>query len=479
VQDAAYGTLLRARRRQLHARVAATLEDRFPETVVARPQLIAHHCTEAGLIERAVGYWLKAGQQAVTRSEMTEAVAELRNGLHLLPALADTVSRQGLELDLLIALARAMMAIAGYAAPQVGETYARAHQLAKRLNQPHKQLVTVLYGQFLHHLMRGELKRARQHADEMFYLGDERNNLALTVMARRLGGITSFSLGDFVGARALFEQCLRDFDPRHRPFYTSLAIDDIHCSLLAYLSLTLPCLGRMNEAREKISEALQEARNLAHGYALAHTLVVACCVDSIMRQHHTLLQHAQEAESLSGRHGFSLFQAYAETLRGWALASCGLMEEGSLVLSQSIVATRATGTLLHLPHSLSLLADAYRQASKPRAGLERLAEAADIIEVTEDRWIEADLYRLRGELLRSVRDEGQAEASILKALSIAKQQSARFWELRASTSLACLWRDQGKRPEARDLLAPIYRWFTEGFDTPDLQEAKALLEELE
>jgi predicted ATPase len=446
LQDVAHGSLTRPSRQELHARIASLFEQAFPELAAGQPERLAHHHAEAGALEKAAAYSLKAGLRALAQSAMTEALALLRNGLDLLSCCADTDERALLELDLQLALARAMMATQGYAALAVGEAYARARGLCLRLDRP-PQFVAVLYGQFLHKFMRAELQKAWELAEEMLRLGEAQNKPPLILMGRRLVGIAALALGDLITAATHLERCLKDFDPADGPFYSSLAIDDLRLNIMSYLAIALISLGRLDEAKARIAAALDEARRLSHGYTLVHTLITACLCDWCGAEWTSLLQHIEEASELSNRHGFALFRAWSELFQGCALAALGRPEEGLPLLHRGVALTRAIDQGLHLPQTLTMLAYAYGKAGQFEEGLRRLAEAAEIAETTQDRWAEAELYRLRGDLLLATGRAGEAEDSFRQALSVARRQNGRLWELRIAISLARLLQSEGRNEE--------------------------------
>jgi class 3 adenylate cyclase/predicted ATPase len=477
LQDVAHGSLTRRSRQELHARIASVFEQAFPGLAAGQPERLAYHHAQAGALEKAAAYRLKAGLRALAQSAMKEAVAQLRQGLDLLSDTPESSERAGLELDLQLARARAMMATQGYAALAVGEAYARGRELCLRLDRP-PQFVTVLYGQFLHNLMRAELQKAWGLAQEMLSLGEAQNKPPLKLMGRRLAGVTALALGDFDTAASYLERCLKDFDPADRPFYASLAIDDLRINMMGYLSNALVHLGRLDEAHARITATLDEARRLSHGYTLVHALMTACLCNWCRVEWTLLLRHAEEALELSNRHGFALFRAWGEAFQGCAMAALGRAEEGLPILHRGLAVTRAIGQRQHLPQTLTMLAYSYGEAGQPEEGLRRLAEAMEIAETTQDRWAEAELRRLRGDLLLATARALEAEDSYRQALSVARQQNSRLWELRVAVSLARLWHHEGRNEEARTLLAPVYGWFTQGFDTRDLKEAKALLGEL-
>jgi class 3 adenylate cyclase/tetratricopeptide (TPR) repeat protein len=477
VQDAAYSTLLRSRRQQLHARIATTLESSFPEIVAAEPAILAHHCAEAGLGQKAITYRLKAGQQAVARSALAEAVAQLENGLRLLTTMPLTPERQLQELDLRIALGPALIATTGYSSPKVGEMFAQATVLAEEIDRP-EYLVPLLYGQWAYHLVRAEHRLALPFAERMEQIGDARNNAAELLQGRFYHGIVRFFLGDFSAARALFERCDGLREPAVRRALSELTAEDGYSVMLGYLGITLAHLGYFDQARSRASEGLLEARRLQHAYTLAFCLVFKCWVASVANLPDEVRQHSEEMFDLTNEHGFPALLAHATSWRGWWSAAVGQASDGVSLIAKATQLLRATGAAITIPLYLASQAEAYGKLGQSAEGLRRLGEALQFIETTDERPSEAEVYRLRGDLLSTTGAEEMAEQDYRRALAVAERQGARTLELRAATSLARLWRDQGKQAEARDLLAPIYGWFTEGFDTPVLQAAKNLIDEL-
>ncbi len=322
VQDAAYSTLLRSRRQQLHAHIAATLEDQFPEIVAAQPALLAHHCSEAGLTEKAVDHWLAAGRQAWGRSMLAEAVALLRRGLALVPALPDGDWRREREFDLQIALAQALIASQGWGTPETGEAYARARQLAATMNRP-RELLFPLWGQFVYHWARADLRRARQLAEEMAGLGEDSGDVPTQVMGCDAGGLACFFAGEFTAARQHVEQGLAGYDPAHRVFYGELLPNDMLVQLLVHSPLPLVCLGHIDQALSRRDAALAEARRLSHPLTLALTLRYAWVADWCIRSEtSSLLQSADELLALAAEHGLGLhLRALGPVQRGWCLAA--------------------------------------------------------------------------------------------------------------------------------------------------------------
>jgi class 3 adenylate cyclase/predicted ATPase/DNA polymerase III delta prime subunit len=474
VQDAAYGMLLRGKRRELHRRVAQVLQEEWPEIAEAQPELLAQHCAQAGLVEQAISYYSRAGQRALARSAMAEATAQLKKGLELLASLPESESRLRQELELQIVLGRALNATQGFASRAVGETYACARDLCERLGRP-PQIVPVIYGQCVHHLLNGPLRVARDLAADLLQLGADAGNAAVTNVGQRVSGVVYFQLGEFLSSRALLEEALARFDPKDRPFYMSLMTHDGRVAALSDLSYDLFCLGYLDQARLKGEAAVAEARKLGHPFSLALALTIAWSVDWATGSRGERQARADELTNVAEEHGFPFFRAWGTFHRGWGLVEGGKTMEGIALLRSGAAEQRAIGAVAFLPFSLTLLADAEGKAMERDQALGHLAEAERIVVETGNRWAEAELHRVRGDLMCSGEDYTAAESCFCHAIGIAQQQRAKFWELRCAMSLARLWNVQGKRDAARELLGPIYGWFSEGFDAPVLKEAKTLL----
>ena len=420
--------------------------------------------------------WGKAGQRSLARSAMTEAVAQLRKGLDVLSALPDGPERRQQELDLQMSLRPALAFTKGISTAEVRETIARARELAEELDRP-EYLVSLLNGQRALHLIRSELKLALSLAEQVEEIGEARNDVTVQLLGRRANGWTRFFLGEFIAARTLLEQCHGLADPAHRAIQGGMS-EDPNALRLAYLAVPLAYLGYIDQAWLRLNEALSEARRLRQAQTLAQVILVAIMIAFITRLPREAQRDAEELLALSAEHGFSLYFSYATVFRGASLTALGQAQEGLPLLTQGLAAMRAAGAVWTTPFALMWLAETYAALNQQGEGLNCLAEAARIIETTEERVGEAELHRLRGDLLNATADPSAAERSYHQALAVARSQSAKLLELRASISLARLLCKQGKRGEARDLLASIYGWFAEGFGTPVLETAKAMLEEL-
>ncbi len=479
IQDTAYESLLKSTRQQYHQRIAQVLEAQFPETAEAEPELLAHHCTEAGLIAQAVGYWQKAGQSAVQRSAHAEAIVHLRQGLELLKMLPETPQRTQREVNMHIALGASLLAVKGYGAPEVGQTYTSARQLCQSLEEPH-QIFSVLRGLWNYYNVRAEHQTAHTLGEQLLTIAQQAQDAAMLVAAHRALGATLFQLGAVACAQTHCAQGIALYDPKQHRASAFLYGEDAGVVCHSLAAWTLWYLGYPDQGLARNDEAVTLAQQSAYPFCLSFALSFAAGFHQLRREGHTAQEYTEASISVATDQGFPFWRARGSFLRGWTLAHQGQAQEGIEQIHQGLIAFRATGAELWRPYWLMLLAEAHGIQGEPEAGLTVLTEALALVDTTSERWYEAELHRLKGELLlqQSLDNHTEAEACFLQAIAIAQKQSAKSWELRAATSLARLWQQQGKRQEAHDLLAPVYHWFTEGFDTADLQEAKALREAL-
>jgi class 3 adenylate cyclase/predicted ATPase len=479
VQDAAYRSLLRSRRQQLHARIVELLERDFPATIETEPEVLAQHCAQARLIRKAVAYWLKAGELAIRRSATAEAISQLKKGLELVESLPDDLERADLELELRTALGGALIAARGFGAPEAGAAFAHARELCRQLGRP-PQLFPVLYGQYAFHLVRAELDRSLEIAEELLRAAQEQDETAPLVMGHRAVGFASFHRGELVPAREHLERALALYDPQQHRSLAFLYVFDPFVASASYLSWDLFALGHPEQARARAEAALARARELAHPASLGFALFFASALSQLAGDRRAVQERTEALLALASEQGFAYWAACALVLEGWLLADREWASERIARIRQGIAAYRATGAVHFDPYFLGLLAQAQRGEGQVPEAEETVTEGLDMVRRTGERYYEAELLRLRGELLlaKPMPDPIAAERSLVEALEAARRQRARMWELRAATTLAQHRRDQGRAREARDLLAPVYGWFTEGFDAPDLQEAKAMLDEL-
>ncbi len=480
VQDAAYQSLLKRARQYYHSQVAELLESRFPDLVQTQHELVAHHYTEAGLAEQAVDHWYKAGQQAVQRSANLEAVGHLRKALEVLMTLPESAERDRRELTLQTTLGPALMATKGYGAIEAGEAYFRARDLCEKVGES-AELFTVVWGLFAHHLTRAEYHNARELAEQLLGLAEELGETEYLIEAHIAFGTTSIYLGELKATREHLEELVSLYDPeRHAGLAFRYGGFDPGVLCLGYGAWTLWLLGEVDQAKACADRAQALSRRLNNAYTLARCQYYDALLRQFVGDWQAVRARAEEAIELATEQGIAMVRAVGTIMLGWVRLREGQKAEGSRQIHKGVDAYRATGASFQLPHFLVPVAEAARIRGRPEEGLDVLADAMAIVENTGERYLEAELHRLQGELLlaRSPGDHGPAEGVFQKALSVARAQQAKSLELRAATSLARLWQVQGKTTAARDLLAPVYQSFSEGFDTPDLKSANALLDEL-
>ena len=476
IQDAAYESLLKSTRQQYHQRIALVMEAQFPETAEAQPEFVAHHFTEAGLTEQAVHYWYHAGQQAIQRSAHVEAISHLRQGLELLQTLPEAPDRVQREVDMLIALGASLIVTKGWAAPEVGETYTYAQQLCQHLEDPYQRF-PVLRGLWSYYVVRAELQTAHTLGEQLLTLAQQAQDTVLLLGAHRALGATLLLLGA-ASAHTHLAQGLALYDPQQHRAHAFLYGEDMGVVCRSHAAWALWDLGYPDQGRARNDEAVTLAQHIVHPYSLCYVLALAAVFHQLRREVRAAQEHTETAISLATEQGFPLVMAWSSILHSWALAQQGQAKEGLAQLHQGLTAWRATGAEALRPYFLALLADVHGTLGEPEAGLTALAEALTRVDKTGERWYQSELYRLKGALLlqQSLDNQAEAETCFHHAIVIAQNQQAKSFELRTATSLARLWQQQGKRQEAQALLAPVYHWFTEGFDTADLQDAKALLD---
>jgi predicted ATPase len=496
-QEVAYNSMLIERRKVLHEQTGQAIEQLYHDQLDKHYSELAHHYQRSGNTEKAFEYLHKAGQQVAERSVYAEAIFHFTTALDLLHTLPQTPDRNQRELRLQVALGTPLVLIKGYTAPEVETTYLRARDLCLD-SKDSTQLFPVLLGLLRMYYSKGDLQKARELGEQFLRLVRQVPDSPFLLVAHALYGSTLFALGELACARALFERSLALYDPqKHRPFVSSYGVDPGMVSLSSFADL-LWWSGYVDQAQEKSDTSLSLAQEMPRPFNFTVSLDFAARRHQFRREPQAARTKAEAAIALATEHGFVMRLAMATVVRGWALTEDGEYEEGVVQIQHALATFRKTGGLLNLTYYLSLLAGAYGKAGRREEGLEALAEAWKIVEQTGERWYEAELYRLRGELTlqNGARDWGlgtssssphkpqdpkavvEAEGYFLKAIDIAQKQQAKSLELRAVMSLARLWQSQGKQREAHHMLSEVYHWFTEGFDTKDLQEAKALLDEL-
>jgi predicted ATPase len=473
IQDAAYASLLRSTRQRYHQRIAHVLETHFRDTAETQPELLAHHYMEAGFGDQAVIYWQRAGQYAIERSAYAEAIGHLSKGLTVLPTLPATAERLQHELHMQLTLGTALMATRGYGAPEVGQTYARARELCQHGGDT-QQHFRALWGLWRFYVVGQEVAQARPLAQQLFALAQQAHDVAFLIAANNALGITLFYLGDFTSALSHLEAAMALYNPAQHRALAFIYGQDPGVICYAFAALTLWLLGYPDQALQRSQEALACAQD---PFSRAYALFWTALPPQFCGRRHTVYDQADTTIALSAEQGFTLWQAGGMILQGWARTHQGQAEEGNAQVSQGLMDWRATGGKRPQPYLLALLAETYNNTGQTTEGLIVLAEALAEVEHYGERWWEAELHRLTGELLlaQMPRQESEAEACFQRAIDVATGQQARSLALRATVSLGRLWQHQGKHEPGQQLLAPRYAWFTEGFETADLTEARALL----
>ena len=486
VQDAAYGTLLREPRRALHARIVDTLESQFAEIAENRPELLARHCTEAGLIEKAAELWGTAGQRSLERSALAEAAEQLTRALDQIAALPQTPALRRKQIELQVALITPLIHLKGYAAPETKAAAERGRMLieqAEALGEaPEDRLLlfSALYGLWIASYVAFDGDVMRSNATQFLALAEKEGAIVPIMVGHRLMGISLFCTGDIQRGRAHFDRASASYDPaKHRALGTRFGVDT-GVSIFAYRSQALWVLGHSEAALADARNALKYAREINHAATLMYALHNTSLAHIFRGNYEEADAQLNEVISFAGQKGALYWKANGLLVRGWILALTSKASDAIQMLTSGLAAYRSTGSTNWVPLHLSYLAKAHSELGQFNEAWSYIGEAMRTVETTQERWCEAEVYRIAGEIaLKSPEpDPAKAEAHFERALAVVRQQQAKSWELRAAMSLARLWRDQGKVQQARELLAPVYGWFTEGFDTRDLKDAKALLEEL-
>jgi predicted ATPase len=413
----------------------------------------------------------------VRQSANQEAIAHFSRALALLETLPDTPDRAQQELALQLALAVPLLASSGYAAPELGRTYARARQLCQQIGET-PQLFPTLLLLWMFYATRAEHQTAFELGEQILSLAQQVQDPVQVALANWAPGLTSLYLGEFTRARAHFEQMIAFYDPQQHRSLAFLYGQDPGATSLSWAAWALWFLGYPDQALRRRREALALAHELDHPFTLGFVLGIGGLFHHLRREGQAARECYEESAEVATEEKLALFEAGGPIFLGWGQTEAGQVEEGIAQIRQGLAAWQAMGARMHLSHYLGMLAEAHMKAGQVEQGLSVLAEALAFVEKTDERYFEAEIHRLKGELLLMQGDEPEAEAEYHLAVEIARRQRAKSWELRATTSVSRLWQKQGKREEARRILAEAYGWFTEGFDTPDLEEAKALLEEL-
>jgi predicted ATPase len=483
VRDAAYSTLLREPRRALHARIAETLESQFPEISEKQPELLARHCTEAGQIEKAAALWGKAGLRSAQRSALVEAAEQLRRALDQIATLTATPALRREEIKLQVALITPLLHVRGYAAPETRAAVERSRLLieqAEALGEPPEDpllLFSVLYGFWVANLVAFNGDVMRELAFQFLALADKQRATGPLMMGHRLMGLSLLHTGDVVDGRAHLDRAMTLYDPaEHRPLATRFG-QDVGAATLCWKSLAFWLLGYPQAALADTEHALVVAREIGHSATMMYVLNFSAWTHIHCGNYATTTALVDEFSALKDQTGSVFWGAWGMMQRGCLLALTGKASDAVQTITCGVTAMQSTGTTMWMPFWLSYLARANAEIGQPDDARRCIGEAMAAVETAKERWCEAEVNRIAGEiaLLSPEPDVAKAETYFERALAVARKQQAKSWELRAAMSMARLWRDQGKWNEARKLLAPVYSWFSEGFDTRDLKEAKDLL----
>jgi predicted ATPase/class 3 adenylate cyclase len=478
IQDAAYQSLLKRTRRRYHYEVAQLLEKRFPQQVETEPELLAYHYTGAQMAAEAIPYWLKAAKHAASRSAYREALAQLQSGKALLEGLPAGRERVRLELQLEMERAVALNATKGMAAAETAEAFSAVHEFCRQLGGEVDDIYLRASSALgISAIVRAEWARASEIGRELLERAEALDDETSVMAAHRLIGFTGFFSGNFISGRHHLEQAASLYNYEKHHTIAAVAGQDPGVGSLAILSWILLPLGFPDSALARAREAIDLAAKLKHAHSHAYALHYASVVYLERGEYKLAFQESEADIALSNEFGFPIWLALSRIIKGEALAQLGSPEEGLIELRRGITEFQSTGTQTSLPSHFLGLARALRCAKRHNDALDAVHEGLDTVERNGERRAEAELHRVKGELLSELSfDRAEAEACFHRALEIARAQSTKLWELRAATSLVQLWRERGETRQAHELLAPLYNWFKEGLDTRDMKTARALLE---
>ena len=483
VQDAAYGTLLREPRRTLHARIAETIESEFADIAENRPELLARHWTEAGVIDKAAFLWGKAGQRSLARSALVEAAEQLRRALDQIATLPSTPVLRGEQIKLQIALVNALMHVKGYAAPEPKAAVEQARQFIERaeaLGEPPEDpllLFSALYGVWAASYVAFNGDVTRELASQFVALAEKQDQVVPLMIGHRLIANSLMLTGDIAKGREHYNQAFAFYDPaKHRSLATRFG-QDVGVSIFVYRALAHWMLGYPDKALADANHALEDARAGGQAGTLMYAQFHTSLTNVLCAKYAAAVAESDEVVRLADEKNAAIWKALATMQKGCVLALSSKAPEGIKMITSGITTYKSTGSRVYLPIFLAHLSRAYAEVGQFDDAWYSIGEALSAVEATKERWYEAEINRISGEIALKLPQLGpsQAEAYFERALTIARAQHAKSWELRAAMSAARFWRDRGMRDKARALLAPICGWFTEGFETHDLKQANALL----
>jgi class 3 adenylate cyclase/predicted ATPase len=480
IQDAAYQSLLRRTRQQYHRQVAELFESNFADTAEASPELVAHHYSEAGLPDQAVTYWQRAGENATRRSANLEAIGHLTTGLAQLAQLPETPERAKRELALQRLLGQANMAARGYASPGVIRAFSRAREICAAIGDD-DSIGPVLFGVWIFGLTAGYQTDAAMTANELLQWAARSGTTRARIAGNLAAGISELHLASLANARTHFDKAIEDYRTFAEEQATRLAYEygvELGAASFGYAAWCLWLLGYPDQALRLGHEALAIVERIQHGYSHSRCLYWNSAFHSYRREWPIVEERAAATIASAQERGLAMVVAVGRIMRGAARAMLDPSDAFVAEIREALATYRATGARLQITYHLVLLAQALAACGRPGEGLAALREASALVEETGERYVEAEIHRVEGNLRLAENGSAEVEAWYLKALEVARAQEARSLELRAATSLARLWGEQGRQQEAVALLAPVYHWFEEGFDTADLQAARTLLDEL-
>ena len=480
VQDAAYDSVLKSRRQTLHSKIAQVIEQLYPETKETEPQVLAHHLTGAGETETAIGYWEQAGKLAIKRLALKEAISHLTKGMELVTTLTQSPERDAKELDLRTPLGTAWLGLKGWAAPEVWTSFLPALGLAKSLSH-HHALVPIYFGLFTHVLVRGRIAESLTWVNEMLSAAEANGDQDLLIVGHRAACTGYCFLGDFNQSREHGDRVLALYNEEKHRHLADLMNLDPKSAVGQYVSFGTWVLGFPDRALRIGDESVEHARRRGHPFDLGFTFTMGARVWALRREPAQLLARAEEAERLGRAHNLPIIsEVLAQIFKGSAWLMADHLEKGIPHLRSAMDQWSASGAEISIPEFGAALAKGVALSGDLKGGLGLIEDS--LTQIARPGWEERshlpEVLRLKGWMLQQQGKLDAAEDNYLASLDVAREQQAKSWELRTSTSLAQLWQSQGKRNEALDLLKPVYDWFTEGFDTKDLIEAKALIEEL-
>ena len=486
VQDAAYGTLLREPRRAIHARIVETLENHFADSTEAHPEVLARHCFEARFTEKAASLWGKAGLRSLERSAMVEAAEQLTRALAQIAALAGTPNLRREQIKLQVALITAFMQVKGHAAPETKAAAERASLLieqAEALGEPPDDpllLFSILHGFWVASHASFQSETMRELAAQFLTLAEKQNGTVPLMVGHRLMGSSLMFTGKIADARSHYNKAVDLYDPAAFRILSTRFGQDAGVANLCYRSYNLWLLGYPAAAIADAEQAIRNARELEHGTTLLLALTYTSITHGRCGNYTIANARLEEAVALANEKGAMFWKAGAMFVQGEIFTKAGKSSEAITAIESSLAVWRSTGTKMFLPFYLASLSKAHADLGEFDSALHHLAEAMALLETTNESWCEAEVYRIAGEiaLLSNDANAAKAEGFFERAIAVSQEQRAKSWELRAAVSMARLRRDQGKIPEAQDLLRVTLGWFKEGFNTADLREANVLLETL-